>query len=198
MREYGKFEFTKSISDIFDLIIDFGKKLEIDRDDLSFLNLYDIINLSGTVQPWDFSDVFKSNIEKNKKLYARNKLVHLPHIIKSSDDINYIKVPKARPNYVTQGKVSGSTIFIDNNQDVNDLSSKIILIEGADPGYDWIFTHNILGLITKYGGSASHMTIRANEFDLPAAIGCGESLFSKIVKAKVVELNCSEKYINVN
>ena len=78
------------------------------------------------------------------------------------------------------------------------IDGKIVLIEGADPGYDWIFTHNILGLITKYGGSASHMTIRANEFNLPAAIGCGENLFSKIIKAKIVALNCAEKYINVH
>ena len=125
-------------------------------------------------------------------------MIHLPHIIRSPNDINYIKIPKARPNYVTQIKVSGKTVFIDNTKNQKNLTGKIVLIEGADPGYDWIFTHNIIGLITKYGGSASHMTIRANEFDLPAAIGCGESLFSKIVKAKVVELNCSEKYINVN
>jgi len=197
MREYGKFQFTKSISDVFDLIIDFGQKLEIDRDELAYLNIHDIINLSETLTPWESSDTIRSIIENNKKLYARNKLVHLPYIITSPDDINYIKIPTARPNYVTQGKVSGSTVFIDNNQDVYNLDDRIVLIEGADPGYDWIFTHNILGLITKYGGSASHMTIRANEFDLPAAIGCGESLFSKIVKAKVVELNCSEQYINV-
>ena len=88
-------------------------------------------------------------------------------------------------------------IRLENDNQIKDLNGKIILIEGADPGFDWIFTHKILGLITKYGGSASHMTIRANEFNLPAAIGCGEELFSKITKAKIVELNCSEKYINV-
>ena len=86
---------------------------------------------------------------------------------------------------------------IDNTQNENNLAEKIVLIESADPGYDWIFSHDIIGLITKYGGSASHMTIRANEFNFPAAIGCGENLFSKIVQAKNVELNCAEKYINV-
>ena len=93
--------------------------------------------------------------------------------------------------------MSGETAFVDNYETDIDLANKIVLIEGADPGYDWIFTHNIIGLITKYGGSASHMTIRANEFNLPAAIGCGENLFSKIVKSDQIELNCAEKYINV-
>ena len=124
-------------------------------------------------------------------------MIHLPHIIRSPNDINYIKIPKARPNYVTQGKISGQTILIDNTQNENNLAKKIVLIESADPGYDWIFSHDIIGLITKYGGAASHMTIRANEFNLPAAIGCGENLFKKIVQAKIVELNCAEKYINV-
>ena len=74
---------------------------------------------------------------------------------------------------------------------------KIVLIESADPGFDWIFTHKIKGLITKYGGSASHMTIRANEFNIPAAIGCGDQIFNKAKNSNIIELNCSEKYINV-
>ena len=28
-----------------------------------------------------------------------------------------------------------------------DLSNKIVLIENADPGYDWIFSMNIAGLV---------------------------------------------------
>ena len=29
-----------------------------------------------------------------------------------------------------------------------DISGKIVLIENADPGFDWIFGHSIVGLIT--------------------------------------------------
>ena len=52
----------------------------------------------------------------------------------------------------------------------------IVLIESADPGFDWIFSHAITGLVTKYGGANSHMAVRCAEFGLPAAIGCGERL----------------------
>ena len=31
-------------------------------------------------------------------------------------------------------------------------NNKIILIENADPGFDWLFNFNIKGLITKFGG----------------------------------------------
>ena len=73
----------------------------------------------------------------------------------------------------------------------NKLDKKIIVIESADPGYDWIFTYKIAGLITKFGGVNSHMAIRCREFDIPAAIGCGEYLYNKIVSSRKVVLDCS-------
>ena len=74
-----------------------------------------------------------------------------------------------------------------------DLSKKIILIENADPGFDWIFSHKIKGLITKYGGANSHMAIRCAEFGLPAAIGCGERTFETLKQAAIMELDCAAR-----
>ena len=71
------------------------------------------------------------------------------------------------------------------------------MIENADPGYDWLFGHNIKGLITKFGGANSHMTIRCNELEIPAAIGCGDSLFSKLETTKKLLLNCKNKIIKI-
>ena len=71
----------------------------------------------------------------------------------------------------------------------------MILIENADPGYDWIFTKNPAGLITKYGGIASHMSIRCAEISLPAAIGCGEILFEQLVLSSMVLLDCENNQI---
>ena len=51
------------------------------------------------------------------------------------------------------------------------LGNKVVFINSADPGYDWIFTKKILALVTKYGGANSHMAIRANELGIPAVIG---------------------------
>ena len=70
-----------------------------------------------------------------------------------------------------------------------------MLIKSADPGFDWIFSHNIAGLITQYGGPNSHMAIRCAEFGLPAAIGCGEKLYNQLLKAKVIELDCGSRKI---
>ena len=65
----------------------------------------------------------------------------------------------------------------------------------ADPGYDWLFGYYIKGLVTMYGGTNSHMAIRAAEFGLPAAIGVGESLYEQLSEAEIVELNCEGKTV---
>lgn len=52
---------------------------------------------------------------------------------------------------------------------------KILLIPSADLGYDWIFSHGIRGFITIYGGTNSHMAIRAGELGVSAVIGVERS-----------------------
>ena len=75
------------------------------------------------------------------------------------------------------------------------MDGKIVCIESADPGFDWIFSRGITGLITRFGGANSHMAIRCAELNLPAAIGCGEELYRRLQSSKVIELNCSKKLI---
>jgi phosphoenolpyruvate-protein kinase (PTS system EI component) len=69
------------------------------------------------------------------------------------------------------------------------------MIKNADPGYDRIFTINPSGLITQYGGVASHMAIRCAELALPAAIGCGEILYEKLKFSSKVMLDCKNEEI---
>ena len=71
------------------------------------------------------------------------------------------------------------------------------MLENADPGFDFIFSFKISGLITKYGGANSHMTIRCNELNIPAAIGCGETIFEQIKQSKKINLNCKNLVIRV-
>ena len=65
------------------------------------------------------------------------------------------------------------------------------MIESADPGYDFIFSFNILGLITKYGG-ANHMSIRCVDGGVTAAIGVGDLTYMNL-KANTVNINPKQK-----
>ena len=73
----------------------------------------------------------------------------------------------------------------------------IICIESADPGYDFLFTKNIKGLVTKYGGQNSHMAIRCAELNLPALIGVGEQIYNKIIDSKSIKIDCVLKKIDL-
>ena len=81
------------------------------------------------------------------------------------------------------------------SNEYDDIAGMIVLIPQADPGYDWLFSHKIKGLITKYGGANSHMAIRAAEIGLPSVIGVGEKIYEKLVMAKIVEIDCLGKTV---
>ncbi len=54
-------------------------------------------------------------------------------------------------------------------------SNYTLIIESADPGYDWVFNFSLAGLVTKYGGSNSHMTIHPPPTLLSTAYACDHS-----------------------
>ena len=57
------------------------------------------------------------------------------------------------------------------------------------------FSKNIAGLVTKYGGAASHMAIRCAEFSIPAAIGCGEQIYRYVKSTAKLTLDCKHEKI---
>ena len=79
-------------------------------------------------------------------------------------------------------------------EDHIDLANKIVLIENADPGYDWLFGRNIAGLVTKYECKLAYGDKNC-KFGLPAVIGVGEQKFNEIVTANVLEIDCSSQLI---
>ena len=100
-------------------------------------------------------------------------------------------------NFITNKKVAAASVYIKIGEMPSSLAGKIVLIENADPGFDWIFGQHIAGLITKYGGVNSHMAIRAGELGLPAVIGAGELLYEKWSEAKLLHLDCSGRRVEV-
>ncbi len=109
-----------------------------------------------------------------------------------------IPLQRAMANFVTQETVDAELYMLSSGTQVSQsLKDKIVCIENADPGYDWIFTRGIAGLVTKFGGTNSHMAIRCAEFGIPAAIGCGEQMFDRLVNSRRLVLNCRDKTLTV-
>ena len=163
-------------------------------NEFSYLKIQKILELHYNLDDTNLTKVFRNEIKLNKKEFNFNKKIKLPEIITSPRDlfINFEKENKT--NFVTTKVVYSDLVFIKNfNENIN---GKIVVIENADPGYDYIFNKKIKGLITKYGGVNSHMAIRCAELSVPAAIGVGEVIYNKIKNRKHIVLDCESQKIN--
>ena len=194
MREELKFEFTHNLSDALELIAESGSELGLFRDDISFLKINTILSSYKKYPKNELKSFLKKQISKNKSKFQINTKLTLPSIISSEHDFEIIQYHVAKPNYITDKTISEKIINLDISKST-ELENKIVLLEHADPGYDWIFAKNPLGLITKYGGVASHMSIRCSEVGLPASIGCGEIIYEKLLNASKVMLDCKNHQI---
>ena len=194
-REQLKFEFTKNLSEVLEIIARVGNSLGFSREELANLNIKQIISSKDFTRN-KIASHWKKLIKFTKNQKNINELIVLPPIIFSEKDFNLIQYYQSNPNFITNKRVVSKIELLNNSKKkMPDLEGKIVLIENADPGYDWIFTQNSTGLITKYGGVASHMAIRCAEINLPAAIGCGDGMFEKLKKSSKIMLDCKNKQI---
>ena len=192
-REYSKFIFSKSINCIFENLIKFGKKLKINRKDLQHVSIKKILNSYSVLETEKLASILKKDIVNNRKSFEILKQIKFPDFITSSNDVYSHKIKSSRGNYITNKKISGDLIYLNKMNNFNRLNKKIVILENADPGFDFIFSYQIKGLITKYGGANSHMAIRCLELNIPAIIGIGEEGFDKICETNMVEFDCEQK-----
>ena len=194
-REKLKFEFTKNLSEALELIAKVGKTLGFTREEVSNLDIRTILK-SKNLSKNQTRNIWREKIFQQQKEKLVNDCLSLPPIIFSEKDFDIIQYFISKPNYITDKKITGNIINFENFKgNIDSQRGKILLLQNADPGYDWIFTKKLGGLVTKYGGVASHMSIRCSETGLPAAIGCGEVIFEKLKLASKVLLDCKNKEI---
>lgn len=198
-REYAKFKFSRHLSNIIELIASWGERLGLTREELAHLPIGDILACSSQV-PCDgaLEESLRARAKRNDAQFRITQALRLPFLITTTSDVDVVPLLKSRPNFITTKAVQAPLVLLTGHElKLPGLCGKIILIEGADPGFDWVFAHRIAGLITKHGGANSHMAIRCAELDLPAAIGCGEQLFTKFCQAAEVKLDCASEHILV-
>lgn len=200
-REYAKFIFSRNLSAALDLISEYGKIHGLNRTQLANISLGSLFALrSGNISSEDAFTWLINESNSYSNSHDKTNRIEFPPLITTESDFNIFMYPSSQPNYVGSGRVSAEVATLsseDVDQDNSFLDQKILLIPQADPGFDWIFGHNIAGLVTMYGGGNSHMAIRAKEFGLPAAIGVGEALYKSLSCASIIELDVTNRKIEV-
>jgi phosphohistidine swiveling domain-containing protein len=195
-REYGKFIFTRVVSEVLELIANFAKLNGLTRDEISHVPLESILDMTKISGKSNIKDQLKEISKKEKEKHNISIAIRLPQLLSDVNDVHIVPFQISHPNFITQNKITAKPVVLNSKITEVLVTGKIILIEGADPGFDWIFSKNIAGLITKYGGANSHMAIRCSEFGIPAAIGCGEQKFNAILKAGQLHLDCAAGLIS--
>jgi hypothetical protein len=186
-REMGKFIFSRSLSDVLEACATWGEANGLSRTDIAHLP----IECVGE----DIAAV-RVAIEQERAAYSTARYVRLPPLITQPDDVYVAPLPRAMPNLFGKHNVRAGVKELTAQDDwAQSLDRVIVCIESADPGFDWVFGTGALGLVTKYGGANSHMAIRCMEMGLPAAIGCGEQLYARILHAGAVELNIEGRLV---
>ena len=125
------------------------------------------------------------------------KQIKFTDFISSSNDVYYHEIKASRGNFITNKKISGNLVHLEEIKNLKKINNKIVIIENADPGFDFIFSYPIKGLITKYGGANSHMAIRCIELNIPAIIGIGPNGFQSICNSNLIEFDCEQKTFKI-
>jgi len=193
-REYSKFVFTKTLSQIIELFKRITENCGISTEDAAFADIRTIDKLYQSVglSP---SDLFTQSIIEDKAKYSVAKNLKLPTVICRPSDIYAFHTLATLPNFITMESCTGDVVSSDfiNRK----IKGKVLLIESADPGYDWIFQNKIAGFITAWGGANSHMAIRAGELGIPAVIGVGEPAYAKYKDTKRLHIDCASKKVEI-
>ena len=192
-REHSKFVFTRSLSNAISLFKELGVEYGFSADDCAYADIGIIRELYISTR--DPKNLLGQSIESGRRRYNLTKHLILPSLIVNADDVWAFHMPRYEPNYVTDKAAVGHVTTDDDDRSA--LHGSILLISSADPGFDWIFSCDIAGFITKYGGANSHMAIRAGELGIPAVTGAGETLFAQWLEAQTLQIDCANRQVVV-
>jgi hypothetical protein len=194
-REKAKFEFMKNLDAALERVARLGDRIGLDREKLSFLPISEILRLETD----SLADADRSQMQRriayNEKRWSVSRQLRMPDLVRTPDEVAAFRMESWRINFVTANRVVARAVWLDDVEGQPDLKDAIVVLRAADPGYDWIFAHGIAGLVTEYGGVASHMAIRSAEFGLPAAIGCGALVLESLRGAASIELDCAAERV---
>ena len=191
LRENSKFIFTRTLSDILEMLKILGNNFKIKFEDLQKFKIFELLKLNKKIKNKKIETIKLTN----RYFSIINQKSKLPFLITDKNDFFVASLLLTKPNFITNKILKSKVSEIKIKETNFNLKNKIVLIENADPGFDWIFSHKIKGVVTKFGGVNSHMSIRCEELNIPAVIGLGEENYEKIKNCSNVILNCKNEQL---
>jgi hypothetical protein len=198
-REEFKFRFSRLLSDALEWVAGFGEEIYgLDRQAMRLTTVDDLFQSATASLSLRRERAFiRRGVGVRQKEHAMNALMPLPSVIRSSVDVDLVMSLRPSPNFVTAGYASAPVVCVDPGSipSRDTVAGRIVLMEAAEPGSDWLFSCGIAGLVTKYGGMGSHVAVRCAAFGVPAAIGCGGDLYNALSRAPGLILDCKTRRI---
>jgi glutamine kinase len=186
-REYAKAQFSRLLSEVLLEARLLGEDNGFDADAMSYATIGDILALPGQ-SPRSLGEA----IEAGRARHAVTETMCAPALLLEPGELASFVAPENEPNFVTTGRVTAQVADVDSG---DPLRGAVALVRSADPGYDWIFTHGIAGLVTAFGGANSHMALRALELGIPAVIGVGEPRFERWLEVDMLEIDAAARIV---
>ena len=189
-RERSKLDFTRLVSQVLVDVRQLGEQLGFDVDDMSYVPVTVLRRLAAGLD--DVHAALIKAIRRGRERYRVAETMCAPALLRDEADFGSFVTMEDEPNFMTHARVVAPPADVERG---DELEGRIAMIASADPGWDWIFTHRIAGLVTAFGGANSHMSLRALELELPAAIGVGEDRFRRWLAAPLLELDAANRLV---
>jgi phosphohistidine swiveling domain-containing protein len=187
-RERGKAAYAAWVSAVLEAVAARGSAHGIDRESMRHLHIGEVLATHPGRWP---------GLIARRRARARVcALAELPDVITGVSDLDCFARGLGRANFVGTGKASGP-VHTTPNPACPPPPGAVIVLESADPGYDWIFAHRPAALVTAYGGANSHMAIRCAELGIPASIGIGPALHASCVAARRLAVDAGGSRVDV-
>ncbi|MGW4199044.1 PEP-utilizing enzyme [Streptomyces sp. NPDC005004] len=187
-REYGKALYASWVSAALEAARARALAGGVSGDDARYLRVDEV--LAGRAGRWP------ALVVRRRAHAGVCALVELPDVITGPEALDCFARGQGRANFVTGGAVTGS-VHTDPVPSCPPPAGAVIVLEAADPGYDWVFAHCPGALVTAYGGANSHMAIRCAELGVPAAIGVGPATHAAVAAARSVVVDAGGGRVDV-
>lgn len=185
-REESKFLYSYHLSRLLEAIAGAGQSTGLSRAQLAMLDIAKLMNLPGAS-----IDQVRSLAQQAEDRRARfNALSNyvLPDVLVSPLEVFAHTQSRPDGHFFGHGVVSGTPIAIDEACP-GDLRGRVVVLEAADPGFEFLFGSEIAALVTCYGGVNSHMAVRCQESGTPGVLGVGPDRFDQLLRADQVTID---------